>query len=289
MLVRKIVVFLTLILVLMLTMPTMAYAKTLFEMEDAIGDSVGDGSYTYPLLEEFGDKPSEMLDITHFAVRDLGDKIEFRLSFALEPNYVNPFGGQGFNFHRIDIYLVTEGGEKKDTFRDGANVKFNTPWNKLVRIVDWNQSRIFTAQDNPADPNAGTGISDKFTVELQDKDIVAIVSKSIVGDIDQKTKYYVLVGIQDALGPDQYLSVKSDATRYTGGGGEDSNINPNLYDILARSAEDQFEQLGSWRNGKPVTLLPVGGTNTGRILKLGIYVIGIAIAVAALGFFRRLR
>lgn len=283
MLVRKITFFLSLILVLILTMPTMAVAKTLFEMEDPIGDSVGDGGYTYPLLEELGDKPSEMLDLTHFMVKDLGDKIEFRLSFALEPDYVNPFGGQGFNFHRIDIYLVTGDGGKKETFRTGANVKFDTPWNKLVRIVDWNQSRVFSAKDNPADPNAGTGISDQFIVELQDKDIVATISKGIVGEIDQSTQYYVLVGIQDALGPDQYLSVENSATRYVGGGGDDSNLNPNLYDILARSPEEQFEQLGSWRKGKPVVLLPVGGTNSGRTFKFAI--ISLLAAVAGVVYF----
>lgn len=275
-------------LILLLSIPAMATGKVIFEMEDPVGDAFGDGQFIYPLLDELGEKASEMFDLTNFRVLDLGRDIELRLSFKIEPNQINPFGGEGFNFHRIDIYLVTGEGGSKETFRRGPNVNFYIPWNKVIRVIDWNQTRVFAYTDSPADPNAGTGVGEGLQVGVEGKDIVITVSKDIIGELDRRTRYYVLVGILDGLGKDQYLNVGQNATRYEGGGGHDSDINPNLFDILVKTSESQFKQLGAWRNGDPVILYPVGATSGGRNFRFALFVIIIfTITGLAVSYIRR--
>jgi carbohydrate-binding DOMON domain-containing protein len=262
--VKKFSVLLAVLMLLLLTVSVYAQGEVIFEMADPTGDAKGDGNYTHPKAGDFGDRVAEMLDLTNFKVTDLGNKVEFRLSFALEPNYVNPWGGIGINFHRIDIYLVTgEEGGKTETFREGAFVKFAEPWNKLIKVLDWNQSKIFTTADDPADEDAGIEVSNDFTVKLEGKDIVVTVAKSIIGEIDGSTKYYVLVGHQDGFGPDNYRSVAEVAGEWNGGGGDDTNFNPNVYDMLAETADEQYKQLGSWEIGKLAVIKPVGGKSSG--------------------------
>ncbi|SES84128.1 glucodextranase DOMON-like domain-containing protein [Anaerobranca gottschalkii] len=283
---KKFSVLLAILMVLLLAVSASAQ-EVIFEMADPIGDAKGDGNYTHPTSGDFGDRVAEMLDLTNFRVTDLGNKVEFRLSFALEPNYVNPWGGGGLNFHRIDIYLVTgEEGGKTETFRDGAFVKFAEPWNKLIKVLDWDRSRIFTTSDDPADGDAGIGVSDDFTVKVEGKDIVITVAKSIIGEIDQSTKYYVLVGHQCEFGDDNYRAVAEVAGEWQGGGGDDTNFNPNVYDMLAETADEQYRQLGSWEIGKLAVIKPVGGKSAGAAgSTTTIIVVVVALVVIAGGVY----
>lgn len=248
-------------MILLMALPAMASngSKVIFEMEDPTGDSHGPGNYTYASSEEFGDRISEMLDLTYFKVTDLGKNIEFRLTFALEPNYVSPWEYGEFNFHRIDIYLVSEEGNgKTESFNKGAMVQFDTPWDKLIKIADFNQSKIYHSDNDAHNPNQGIGQSEEFTIEVENKDIVVTVDKGLIGVVDNTTMYYVLVGHQDGYGLDDYRPVAEERGRYVGGGGSDDESNPNIYDILAETTEEQYKQL-KWKEGELATLKPVGG------------------------------
>ncbi len=247
---KKLTALFAILLVLLITIPTGAETTVIFEMEDPKGDSYGDGTYTHPQSAVYGDKLDQMLDLTKFTVTDLGEKIEFRLTFALEPDYMQPWSGRGLNFHRIDIYLVTgqEGG-LTEPFKEGPKVNFSEPWNTNIKILDWDFSRIRTSLDNPQSQDPGIAPSEDFTVEVMGKDIVVTISKELVGTVDSSTKYYVLVGRQDAFGADNYGTATE--------GTNTENIS-NVYDILAKTSQDQFQQL-EWIDGDFPTLVPVGG------------------------------
>lgn len=276
---------LAIIMILLMTLPAFAENQktVIFEMQDPQGDSNGPGTYTYATSEEFGDKVEQMLDLTNFKVTDLGQKIEFRLTFALEPNHVTPWEGNGFNFHRVDIYLVTgEGKGRTDTFNKGAMVQFDTPWDKVIKIADWNQGKIFHSESDVANASQGISQGENFTIMVENKDIVVTIAKNLIGLIDNKTQYYVLVGHHDGYGPDDYRPVTEQSGKYVGGGGADEEINPNVYDILAETAEEQYSQL-KWKEGKLATLKPVGGTGFKIPYKLLIIVL-VALLVLGSGF-----
>lgn len=257
-----------------------------FELKDPQGDADGPGGYQMPLHETFPTELNRMLDLTGFRVKNLPDKVRFEFEFAEAPNLHQPWGGAGYNFHRIDMYIVTGGEGAKNTFRPGAGVSFRQPWQVNLRIRDWKGSYLIQWQQDADDPRAGLweDQAEGFQVFVEEKMIVAEISSSLLGQANENWKYYVLVGLQDPYGPDQYREVNQEAGPWTGGGGCDSEFNPNLYDILADTKESQQNQL-QWEVGKLAVLEPVGPVTTAEriwgIIKI-IGVILLAAGVAAL-------
>lgn len=257
-----------------------AQGTVIFEMADPSGDSNGDGKYTYPTDEIFGDSIEKMLDLTYFKVSNLGKDIEFRLTFDERPDYVKPWDSEGLNHHRIDIYVVHgEEGGRSDTFANGAYVEFKTPWHKMIKVLDFGMSRVYDSTDNPADPNAG---SKDVIVKTDNKDIVVTVPKTVIGSLNSDTQFYVLVGLHDGYGEDQYRPILEESGPMVGGGGSNSNYNPNIYDILAETDQDQYNQLGSWEVGRYAVLSPVGGAQSGTLTRVLRYFIPAILIIVAI-------
>ncbi|WP_350344181.1 glucodextranase DOMON-like domain-containing protein [Proteinivorax tanatarense] len=273
--VKNSLLFILLGLIIFSPMSASADGKVIFEMEDPVGDSHGTGAFTHPTAEVYGDRVQEQLDLTYFKVIDQKDNVQFRLEFALEPDAVNPWEGEGFNFHRIDIYLVTEPGVTgaTETFRRGANVEFEVPWNKLIKIKDFNKSKVYDVREDPDDLDAGRQIE----VFVDGKEIVANVPKNYIGEIDKSSMFYVLVGHYSSLDSDGFLQIKEEAGKWHGGGGDpEGKYNPNVYDILAESKEEQYAQL-QWEEESVAVLKPVGGKQRGSFMKNILIVAGIVI------------
>lgn len=272
-----------LLIVLALIIGVAQAQSEVFFMEDPPGDSHGLGDYTYPQHSSFPEDLPEMLDLTGFRVANTADATKFEFSFRQPPDLHQPWGGAGYNFHRIDLYIVSGDKGSTETFRPGAQVSFRQPWQINLRIRDWKGSYLIHWEDDPDDPHAGLWQeqSEGFNVTVEGNTIVAEISHDILDPAAPHWRYYVLVGLQDAYGPDHYREISDEAGPWTGGGGSKSEFNPNVYDILADTAGNQEKQL-KWDVGKTAVLQSVGPT-TGNA-KLFRTVIIAAIILIAVGF-----
>jgi len=261
--------------------------EEVFRMEDPQGDSNGPGEYTYPQHTSFPQELPSMLDLVAFKVLNTETTIRFEFDFAQPPDLHQPWGGEGYNFHRIDLYISTGNKGSTDTFRPGAQVQFMQPWQINLRIRDWKGAYLVHWQDHdPADPQAGVWQEqvDGFNIFLDGSTIVAEVNHSLLGPAVPHWKYYVLVGLQDAYGPDQYREITEESGPWTGGGGSETEFNPNVYDILASTADAQKSQL-SWEVGRLAELQPVGPTVGNAMLYRIVIIVAVVLVAAGLASF----
>lgn len=262
--------------------------EIIFSMEDPPGDSMGPGNYTYPQHTSFPLELMDMVDLVGFTVANTQDATRFEFKFAQAPDLLQPWGGSGYNFHRIDLYITTGANGSSDTFRPGAQVQFHQPWQINLRIRDWKGGYLIHWQDHqPDEPQAGIWQEqvEGFDIFVRGNTIVAEISHDLLDPALPQWKYYVLVGLQDAYGPDQYREVTQDGGPWTGGGGSDSQFNPNVYDILAPTVESQSSQL-KWTAGKLAMLQPVGpGSGNARLLKMVAIVAVVLMAAGVAVFF----
>lgn len=256
-----------------------------FSQSDPQGDSFGPGKYTYPGDQSFPQELPAMLDLVEFRVVNTDKTTRFEFQFAQPPNLAQPWDGEGYNFHRIDLYIASGGKGSQTTFRPGAQVRFKEPWQINVRIRDWQGAYLLHWEDDPEDPQAGIwqGATEDFAVFVQGNNIVAEIGHSILEPAAASWKYYVLIGLQDAYGLDHYRKIAAEEGPWTGGGGSETEFSPNVYDILAGDAKAQKQQL-DWEPGKLARLEPVGNSSGSLVArKLAIVaVVMVAAGVAAL-------
>ena len=240
-----------------------------FTFSDPQGDAFGSGSFTYPGDQSFPKELPAMLDLVEFRVVNTDTATRFEFQFAQPPNLVQPWGGEGYNFHRIDLYISSGGKGSTSTFRPGAQVRFREPWQVNLRIRDWQGAYLLDWKDDPEDNQAGVwqGGTEDFKVFVQGNSIVAEIGHSILGPAKENWRYYVLVGLQDAYGLDHFRKIADEQGPWTGGGGSETEFSPNVYDILAEDAKSQKKQL-DWSPGKLARLEPVGGKSGTLALRL---------------------
>lgn len=231
--------------------------RVIFSIDDPQGDDHGPGSYVYPWGSIF-DPKKELLDLVRFRVLALKDQYCFDMTF---PRVTNPFGAvEGFSHPIIEIYLsngTTDGRIEPAT--EGSNVFFDAdnPWNYLVKVVSFNGSAIFDADENQGGDWKKEGIKARL---LSDKKTVRVMvpQKYLPGD-PRDWRYYVLVGSQDGSGPDNFRVVNAVPDQLSLGGGTDTAFDPNVVDLLA-PVDEQEKMLGSYsvENQKLAVIRPVG-------------------------------
>ena len=282
----KKLLFVSLIISLLIWWPAVSADQEweeIFTMWDAPEDADGPGGYTMPTDQSFPRELPQMLDLTGFRVFNTPDSVRFEFHFAEAPDLHQPWEGEGFNFHRIDLYIVTGGRGSTETFRPGARVEFDVPWQYCLRLRDWEGSYLLHWQrHDPDDPRAGLWQNQVqgFEVFVDGNMVVVEINQTLLGEAKKNWKYYVLVGLQDPHGPDHYREVTSQGGAWTGGGGCDSHFNPNVYDVLAETAQEQYRQL-KWDVGQLAVLIPVGPGGNGNILWSVLRIAGVAALAAA--------
>ncbi len=230
-----------------------AKEKVIYEQTDAVGDEYGPGTYTYPTSKQF--KPYEgLFDLLEFKVTETGDWYNFYFKFA---EITNPWQARhGFSHQLIQVYIDNGQGGKVKTFKPGANVRFEDqhPWNKLIKINGWLVEVHSAEDDQDAD-----GRVQRAGVETEDQLIKVSIPQKEVGALDE-AHYYVLVGALDGFGYDNYREVIAEATGWKFGGGTDTNLNPNLLDILVPEGMEQKKILAGYdlEEKKLATLRAVG-------------------------------
>jgi hypothetical protein len=233
-------------------------AKEIFGMEDPAYDDNGDGDYTYPLGSRY--RPG-MFDLTGFRVLEEKGRVYFELRYRdlveWEGSSEWGFGG---TFSRIAIDCGGHGG--RDFGRDAhATVSGNCDY--LINVSDygvtvWSGGRVAgLLKRNPHHKNLGDPKSESVTFSIP---------SSVIEEPQKSWRYTVAVGcsceggkrLRDGVGG--FLKVGRSASEETGGGGLDTDINPNIYDILLHLGKDQERILGSYdpKTGRLVALPMVG-------------------------------
>ncbi|MCK8817199.1 hypothetical protein MWH28_07480 [Natroniella sulfidigena] len=241
--------------ILLIGFSVQAGNNVIFEMEDPIGDEYGPGSYLYPKSEQF--EPYQgLFDLTYFKVEEEADNYNFYFKFV---ELTNPWHAKyGFSHQLIQVYIDNDEGGRTDTFKPGANVQFEErhPWNKLIKITGWSLE-IF---DHRADIEADGRVEEGDITVLDDNQTIKVtIPQQKLGDLE-KAHYYVLVGALDGFGYDNYRQVQEEPTGWQFGGGTDTDLNPNVLDILVPEGMEQKEILGSYdlENQELATIRAVG-------------------------------
>jgi alpha-amylase/alpha-mannosidase (GH57 family) len=226
-------------------MPEIIAGETLFKWDDPAGDDHGPGSYTYPLNAAF--KPG-VFDMLSFEVLKTGDEVVFQVRLA--GDITNPWNSPvGVSLQTIDVYIDTDrkAGSGKIEGLGGRHVTFapESAWEYAIWVEGWNQ-RIFAADGKEV--QAGVRVSQ----DPVNKIISIRIPGAALGEPQPTWGYQVFILSQEgypAPGNLRVREVLSTAQEWRLGGGDDSEIDPNVIDLLAPPGKTQEEILGAYDVG----------------------------------------
>jgi len=219
-------------------------ANEIFRMEDPAYDDTGDGDYSYPLAS--GYSPG-MFDLTEFRVLEDGERVYFELTYRnlVEWGESSDWGFGG-TYTRIAIDC---GGDGKNDFGRDAHATLSGNRDYLINVSDcgvlvWQGGRVAALlKRSPADNKLGDSGSEciRFSIpstgtEGARKNWLYTVA---VGGCSKRGKH-----LRDGVG--DFLDVGRSPSEDTGGGGTDTAINPNVYDILLPRGQNQEKILGGY-------------------------------------------
>ena len=198
-----------------------AGAVELGRWEDPAGDDTGDGDYTYPTNEAFGDGGEA--DLLSFAIEKDNGSLTFEFRIA---NLVDPWG-VGNRLTMVAVALDTqEGGDNE--LRRNANAILAAPSEYqifeaggVVEVIDASSEPVEMHATVETDIAAGT-------IRIR----VPIVR---IDGAASDWRFTPAVGLQDDYGVGglgDFREVKKVAEEWRGGGGDDLAIDPNIYDIV---------------------------------------------------------
>jgi tetratricopeptide (TPR) repeat protein len=233
-------------------------AEEIFAMEDPAYDDNGDGDYTYPLGSRYG---PGAFDLTGFRVLKENGRIYFELRYRdlveWEESSEWGFGG---TYTRIAVDCQNQGGQ---FFGRDAHAALSGDCDCLINISDcgillWWHGRIAGILKRiPYDRKLG---------DSENETICFSIPYSMMGEPQKNWRYAVAVGgcvrggkrLFDGTG--LLVDVGESPSEEKGGGGLDSEINPNIYDILLPPGKDQERILGGYdpNTGRLVVLPMVG-------------------------------
>lgn len=198
-----------------------ATAEELARWDDPAGDDTGDGDYTYPLNEAFGEGGEA--DLLSFSIeKENGSLIfEFRIRNLVDPWNV------GNRLTMVAVAIDTEEGGDIE-LRRNANARLAEPSEyqifaagEVVEVLDAAAERIDMGASVETDLAAGT--------------IRVHVPIDSIDGAAPDWRFTPAVGLQDdygAGGLGDFREVKKVADDWRGGGGDDLAIDANLYDIV---------------------------------------------------------
>ncbi|MCD4691234.1 hypothetical protein K8S17_07215 [bacterium] len=226
---------LTLVLmsVLVLAVSVSASAELLATWIDPEGDDTGDGDYTYPTNEAFGEGGEA--DLLSFSIeKENGDLI---FVFKLR-NLVDPWG-VGNRLTMVAVAIDTdEGGDGE--LRRNANVMLSAP----------SEYQVFAAGEAAEVINTESEKVDLGVTVVTDMEAGTIRISVPIERIDGAAsdwRFTPAVGLQDDYGTGglgDFRDVKAVCEEWRGGGGDDLAIDPNIYDIVVPVPRKMFGIFG---------------------------------------------
>ncbi len=233
-----------------------AGAELLATWTDPTDDDTGDGDYTYPTHEVFGEVGQA--DILAFTIERENGNLVF--TFKLR-NLVDPWN-VGNRLTMVAVAIDTEEGGDEE-LRRNANALLERPSEYQV-FAAGETVQVIDEESEPLDVGAVV-VTDVVNNTIR----ISIPIKSIDGAASD-WRFTAAAGLQDdygAGGLGDFREVKAKPEEWRGGGGDDLAIDPNIYDIVVptprkilgifrRSARSQAEILGGYslEKGKLVTL-----------------------------------
>jgi hypothetical protein len=238
-----------------------ASIKKAYFFKDASGDDKGDGDYTYPQNQkaDYG-----IFDLTGFEVSYDDENIYFLLQLA---NSVNDqiYPDEGFDGMLAVIAIDQDdrkGSGNTGLFLEGGNMEFPE--------TDAYEFAIEVS-------NAGVLVYDQDWIwrllllrsfsqnsHIKDDGIFFAVPQKIMGTPEPDWKYQVLIGgqkdgfVNGKYRAGKFMPVGRQSGPDQGGGGTDTDFNPDVYDMLTQREVDQEKILGNYdvaRNKKAIVPL----------------------------------
>ena len=209
------------VLLAVLAVAIPATAEELARWDDPTGDDTGDGDYTYPLNEAFGDGGEA--DLLSFAIEKENGSLIFVFTIR---NLVDPWG-VGNRLTMVAVAIDTEEGGDGE-LRRNANAALAEPSEyqvfaagEVVEVIDASSEPVEIGASIETDIDAGT-------IRLH-------VPIDAIDGAAADWRFTPAVGLQDdygAGGLGDFREVKKVAEEWRGGGGDDLAIDANLYDII---------------------------------------------------------
>ena len=198
-----------------------AAAEELARWDDPAGDDTGDGDYTYPLNEAFGE--GGQADLLSFAIEKENGSLIFEFTIR---NLVDPWN-VGNRLTMVAVAIDTEEGGDEE-LRRNANARLAEPSEyqifvagETVEVIDMYAERVDIGASVETDMEKGTI---RISVPIDALDGAAA-----------DWRFTVAVGLQDdygAGGLGDFREVKKVEEEWRGGGGDDLSIDTNVYDII---------------------------------------------------------
>jgi hypothetical protein len=227
--------------------------RELFHITDPLGDDKGDGNYTYPKNER---ALPGIFDLTDFKISSANEMVNFQLQFAnlsdVEIRSDTTFNG---TFAAIAIDSDDkEGNGNTQLFFGNGNFEFSkkdaydfvievSNAGILVYDQDWVWHLLFLKADTQRD-------------HIIRNEISFAIPQKIIGTPDSSWKIQVLAGGQKggyqntSYGVGKFMKVGEESTPDQGGGGTETDFNPDVYDILTPKGKDQVQILSNYNVAK---------------------------------------
>jgi len=214
-------------------------------LSDPADDDDGPGSYKYPTDPVY--KPKSF-DLRKVEITDRGDDVEFRVTLgaALEdPWDSKSWDGNGFSLPFVQIYIDTDHQKGKGFVAPlpglgSARFADDEAWDKVVLLSPQGKSRLSAELRAKAGGMKGAAVVPKST-RASGKAIVAVVKKADLGGAPAAGWGYQAVVQSNEGFPDKgdilTRRVNEIAGAHRFGGGDDSECDPHVIDILAGSAK----------------------------------------------------
>lgn len=261
------------LLLALVAVPTQAQASgVLVDVSDPAGDDRGPGTYTYPIRPAY---PPRVFDLRGFEVRLEGEQVVFTATFAsvLRPPSEQPrrtaaieiaLDNQIYVKH-VDVYIRTGVQPGVQQGLPGRKIGFTSGWHRAVVMTprpylmrsllkQWpHQDRVLVPDD----------------LRAMGRKVIARLPRSAFGDAPPQSWGFA-VTVSGALWENQFdsfpqapkdyvpnaltMPVRPVADRRWFGGGDFHNAHPQIIDMLAPTAAEQYRVLKAARPGEPALL-----------------------------------
>jgi arabinogalactan endo-1,4-beta-galactosidase len=193
-------------------------------------DQIGDEMRDYPLNSIY--QGSGFFDIEHFAIYANETDVNFQFKMVNIDNnsWTAP---NGFSLPIFNIYINNKlGGSLESINNANFHFKQNQAWDWAVSVSGWS-NELFS------DENLNTPIfNNNLTVSLDknSKLIDITLPMTGIGFPTPEWSFIVVVGVEEG---GKFREIQKIAEEWKGGGGDDSNFDPNCYDVLVPEYQNE--------------------------------------------------